>query len=125
VIRFTLAGLNGTDATSGTVTVKNITDSVTLDSFTTYIGDIVEGTNGYTLTCDFSTASLQVGAGESKIVSLEVDTTDFAEEFENIKATISNAAADLNWSDVDSDNISESNSYFTWLPLVGNKLVVQ
>jgi len=121
ILRFTLSGRAADDIdTDTTVTIKNVTDSTTLDSITTDVSDIVSGTNGYTLSCDFA-AALQIAAGQSKIVSLELDTTDFGTAYDSLQARIANAAGDLVWGDTTTAGATISNNtFFTWLPLVGD-----
>ena len=129
-IRFTLTGKAADDdaGTDTAITVKNITDSVTLDSISTDVSDMIGASDW--ITCDFSTTSLQIAAGDSKIVSLEVNTTDVETPSsvgvaaDNIKASIANEAGDVNWNDDSTANIA-NNTYFTWLPLTGNTLTVQ
>ena len=126
-IRFKLEGaVDDTAGTDTTITFRNITDGTTLDSITTDVSDVVLGTTGgsgvlYYLTNDFTTNNLQIAAGESKIVAMEVDTTDFEDAYDSLKVSIQNAAADMNWSDVSTASIA-NNTFFTWLPLTGDTI---
>jgi len=123
ILRFTLSGKAATHSTAGTLTLKNLTDnSAILDTVSTITGDVVNA--NATVSTDFSVATLTVPAGESRILSLTVDTTDFTAAGDNIKATIANAAGDMNWSDTTTAGLStDNNTYFNWLPLEGNALV--
>jgi len=122
--RVTLTGKVKDDivGTDTAVSFKNVTDNTTLDTVTTDVSDIVSGTNGYTITCDFSSNPLSIGAGETKVVKVELDTTDLGDAGDSVQVSIENAGADFHWSDVDTNDIA-NNTFFTWLPLKGNSLV--
>ena len=123
-------GDNDSTSTTENFVLKNITNSVTLDTVTTDVSETVAGTAGFgsggtASMIKFSTwtNSLQIGAGQSKIITLEADLGDFETGGDTIQATIANTGSDLGWSDIDTANVTSANANFIWLPLKGPSIV--